>query len=115
MSAIDSEADNEPAEAGLNSTEIVQLAPTANEAPQVVADLIKELAAPPVMASDVRAIAAVPEFFIVTICAAVVDPTAVEAKVRLVGVRVMAGAVTVVGHAFTRFVTFIDPRPVVRS
>ena len=69
----------------------------------------------PVRVSDVSVSAAVPEFFTVTTCAAVVDPTVVEAKVRLVGVSVTAGAVAAAGQAFTRLVTFIEPRPVVRS
>jgi len=42
-SAIDSVAVSEPAAAGLNFTDSVQLAPIASEAPQVV-DFSKELA-----------------------------------------------------------------------
>ncbi len=37
MSAIESEAGSDPAAVGLNSTEIVQLAPAASDVPQVVA------------------------------------------------------------------------------
>jgi hypothetical protein len=51
-----------------------------------------------VIVSDVSVRAAVPEFFTVTTCAAVVDPTAAEAKARLVGERVSAGIAEVVGH-----------------
>ena len=92
LSAIESEAVNAPAAAGLNSTETVQLAPTASEVVQVFAEMRKEVAFVPVRVSDVSVSAAVPEFFTVTTCAAVVDPTVVEAKVRLVGVSVTAGA-----------------------
>ena len=56
------------------------------------AEMTKEVAFVPVRVSDVSARAAVPEFFTVTTCAAVVTPTVVDAKVRLVGVRVTAGA-----------------------
>ena len=110
LSAIDSEAVNVPEAAGFNSTETVQLAPIANEVPQVVVTQ-KEVAFVPVMVSDVSANAAVPEFFTVTICAAVVDPSLVAAKVRLAGVNVTDGAVFAAGQAFTRFATFSVPRP----
>jgi len=91
LSAINSEAANAPAAAGLNSTETEQVAPAASDVEQVFAEIRKEVAPVPVIASDVRVSAAVPEFFTVTICAAVVTPTVVDAKVRLVGVRVTAG------------------------
>src|ERR1017187_1271156 len=115
LSAIDSEAVSAPAAAGLNSTETVQVAATASDVPQVVADLRKDVAFVPVTVSDVSVRAAVPEFFTVTSCAAVVTPTAVEAKLRLVGVSVTAGAVTAAAHALTRLATLNEPRPVVRS
>ena len=92
LSAIDSEAVNAPDAVGLNSTKTVQLASAANEVVQVFAEMRKEVAFVPVRVSDVSVNAAVPEFFTVTICAAVVDPTVVEAKVRLVGVSVTAAA-----------------------
>ena len=38
LSAIDSDAVRDPAAVGLNSTEMVQLAPAASEVVQVVAD-----------------------------------------------------------------------------
>ena len=94
LSAIDSEAVNAPVAAGLNSTEIVQLAAAAKEVVQVFAEMRKDVAfVPSAAVSDVSVSAAVPEFFIVTTCAAVVMPTVVDAKVRLVGVRVTAGPV----------------------
>ena len=96
LSAIDNAAVSAPAAAGLNSTEIVQLALAASELPHVVADFTNELALVPVIVSDVSVSAAVPEFFNVTTCAAVVAPTVVEAKVRLVGDSVTAGAVALV-------------------
>ena len=85
MSAIERLAVNVPAVAGLNSTETVQVAAAANVAPQVVADLTKELAPAPVMVSEVSVAAAVPVFLMVITCAAVVEPTVVEAKVSEVG------------------------------
>ena len=116
LSAIESEAESAPAAAGLNSTDTVQLAPTASDVVQVVADLRKELALVPVIVSEVRVRAAVPVFLTVTSCAAVVEPTAVEAKVRLVGVSVTAGVpVTTVDQLLTRLFAFTVPRPVARS
>ena len=85
LSATDRLAFNVPVAAGLNSTETVQLAPAARVEPQVVADFRKELALVPVIVSEVRVTEPVPVFFTVTVCAAVVDSSVVEAKVRLVG------------------------------
>jgi len=87
LSATDSVAFNAPAAAGLNSTETVQLAPAASDVPQVVADLRNEVGLVPVMVSEESVTAPVPVFLTVTTCAAVVDPTVVEAKVRLAGER----------------------------
>ena len=115
LSAIDREAVNAPAAVGLNSTETVQLAAAANDVVQVFAEMRKEVALVPVKVSEVKVRAAVPEFFMVTTWAAVVDPTVVDVKVRLVGVSVTAGAVTAAAQAFTRLVTLNDPSPVVRS
>jgi len=112
LSAMESEAVNAPVAAGLNSTETVQVAPAASDVVQVFAETMKEVALVPVRVSELSVSAAVPEFFTVTTCAALVEPTVVEAKVRLVGVSVTAGAAAA-GHAFTRFATFIEPRPVV--
>src|SRR5450631_2665092 len=108
-----SEAVNAPAAAGLNSTDTVQLAPTASAVVQVVADFRNEVALVPVMVSEVSVKAAVPEFLMVTTCAAAVTPTLVEANVSVVGVSVTAGAVATTGHAFTRLATLNVPSPVV--
>ena len=96
LSAIDSDAVNVPAAAGLNSTEMVQLAAAASEVVHVFAEIRKEVAFVPVRVSEVSVSVAVPEFFTVTTWAAVVDPTVVEAKVRLVGVRLTVGAAAAV-------------------
>ena len=85
LSAIDRLPFKVPEAVGLNSTETVQLAEAASVLPQVVADLIKDEALVPVIVSEVRVTVPVPVFLIVTICAAVVEPTAVEEKVRDVG------------------------------
>ena len=95
MSAIDRDAVRAPATVGLNSTETVQMAPTAKAVVQVVADLTKDVALVPVRFSDVSDTDAVPVFLIVTSCAAVVAPTAVDANARLAGetLTVVAAAV----------------------
>ncbi len=51
---------------GLKAMETVQLAPTAREAPQVVADLTKAAAPVPVIFSEDRVTTPVPMFLIVT-------------------------------------------------
>jgi len=114
LSATASEAVSVPVAAGLNSTDTAHVAPTASVVVQVFAEIRYELASVPVSVSEVSVNAAVPEFFTVTTCAAVVVPTTVEANVKLVGDSVTAGAV-VAGHALTRFVTFSVPRPVASS
>ena len=85
MSAMDRLAASAPAAAGLNSTDTVQVAAAANVAPQVVADLRNDVALAPVMVSEVSVTVPVPVFLMVTTCAAVVEPTVVEAKVSEVG------------------------------
>lgn len=85
LSATERLAVSVPVATGLNSTETVQVAAAANVEPQVVADLRNDEALVPVMVSEVRFTVPVPVFFIVTVCAAEVDPSAVEAKVRVVG------------------------------
>jgi hypothetical protein len=90
LSAADRLAVRVPVASGLNSTETVQVAATASVVPQVVADLRKEVALVPVTVSEVRVSVPVPVFLSVTICAGEVKPSAVEAKDRLVGERVMA-------------------------
>ena len=101
LSAIEREPVSAPTTFGLNSTETVQLAATAREVPQVVADLRNEVELVPVMVSDVSVKAAVPVFFTVTTCAAVVDPTFVEANVRPVADRATLGAVVPVPFRVT--------------
>ena len=85
LSAIDRLAASAPAAAGLNSTETVQVAPAASVAAQVVADFRKDVALAPVMVSEDSVTVPVPVFLMVTTCAAVVEPTVVEAKVNAVG------------------------------
>ena len=85
LSATERLAVRAPVAAGLNSTETVQVAAAASVVPQVVADLIKDVALVPVIVSEVRFTVPVPVFLIVTTCAAVVEPTVVEAKVSVVG------------------------------
>jgi len=92
LSATASVAVSAPEDAGLNSTETVQLAPAASEVPQVVADFTNELELVPLTVSDVSEAEAVPVFLTVTTWAAVVTPTVVEAKLRLVGETEMAAA-----------------------
>jgi hypothetical protein len=93
LSAIDSLAVNETADAGLNSTVMVQLAPIDSAAPQVVAVFLNELAPVPVkvMPPLFRVTATIPVFFTVTTCAALAEPTAVAAKLRLIGVTDTVG------------------------
>jgi hypothetical protein len=81
-----------PALAGSNSIEFVQLAPAGNGFGHVEADLINELAPLPVIVVDAVKLTADPlVFVIVTICAAVVVPTAVDAKLTDVGLNVSVG------------------------
>jgi len=95
LSAIDSEAGSDPTAVGLNSTEIVQLAAAANDVVQVVADFTYEVVPVPVKLIVPSVTADTLVFFTVTTCAAVVDPTVVEAKVRVVGETVtVSGAAT---------------------
>ena len=96
LSATASEARSVPVAVGLNSSETVQVALTASDVPQVSADLMNEVALVPVRVSEVRVRAAVPVFLMVTVWAAVVLPTVVEAKVSEVGDRVTAGAAAAV-------------------
>ncbi len=93
LSAIDRDAVRVLAAAGLNSTETVQVAAAASEVVQVFAEIRKGSGVGPGQGfrgeeSERR----FREFLTVTTCAAVVDPTVVEAKVRVVGVSVTAGA-----------------------
>ena len=84
-------AESAPATVGSNSIEFVQLAPAASGFEQVEADLINELAPLPVIVVDaVKVTAAELVFLIVIVCAAVVVPIAVEAKLSEDGVNVSA-------------------------
>jgi hypothetical protein len=97
LSAIERDAVKEPATVGLNSTETAQVAETGSDEPQVFADFRKDVALVPVMFEEVSVTADALVFLMVTVCAAVVAPTVVDAKVRLVGdsVTVSADAVAV--------------------
>lgn len=94
MSATCNAAVSVPFAAGLNSTEMVQLAAAASVLPQVV-DLIRNedlsvplMVIPPLLMSSVP----LPVFFKVTTLAALVDPIFVLAKVRVLGVSETTGA-----------------------
>ena len=103
----------EPAAAGSKSADTVQLAPAASVPVQVFVVITKSVE--PVIAMVLSVAEAAPVFLTVTDCAAVVVPTVVDAKVRLVGVKLSVAVEVVVGHAFTRLVTLGVPRPVVWS
>ena len=66
LSTTDKAAVNADFAVGLNSSEMVQLAPVASEAPQVVPDLRKEVAPVPDSVSELKVSVAVPEFLTVT-------------------------------------------------
>jgi hypothetical protein len=87
LSAILSDAVSVPAAAGLNSMEIMQLAPEAKVDVQVVVDVRKEVAFVPSIDSEFSINTPEPVFFTVTVCAAEVEPTVVTAKVKLAGDR----------------------------
>lgn len=98
LSATDKDAVSVAALAGLNSTETVQLALAASDAPQVLAEIAYDEGSVPVSVSDVRVTVAVPVFLMVTVCAAEVEPLVVEGNAMLAGEseRVsVAGAVPV--------------------
>ena len=81
-----------PEVVGLNSMELVQLAPAGSGLVHVDADLMKELALVPVIALDaLKVTAAVPVFLMVMVWAAVVVPIGVEANVSEPGVNVRVG------------------------
>ncbi len=102
----------DPVAAGLNSTDTVQVAPAAKGLGQVVVRSMKSV--DPVRAMVVKVTEELPVFFTVTDWAADVEPTVVDANVRLVGVKLSEGGADV-GHAFARFATFREPSPVTRS
>lgn len=83
---------SEPVVVGFNSTEMVQLAPAANVAPQVLADLRNELALAPVKLVELRATTAALVFLSVTSWGAEAVPFGVEPNVKLAGVSVTVSA-----------------------
>jgi translation elongation factor EF-Tu-like GTPase len=85
LSAIERLADNDPVVVGSNVTATAQEAPAARLVPQLLEEITNEVGLVPVMVSEVSVRVPVPEFLTVTVWAAVVDPTVVEAKDRLVG------------------------------
>ena len=89
LSATERDAERGPDLDGANSTETVQEAAAASEAPQVVPDFTNDVPLVPVMVSEVRVTVLEPVFFTVINWAALVMPTWVAANVRLVGVNVM--------------------------
>jgi hypothetical protein len=93
LSATFSVAVRVPAAAGLKLTEMVQLAPAASVAAQVVVLVNEEtsvplIVIPPLLMSST----AVPVFFSVTTLAALGDPSLVLGKVRVAGVSEATGA-----------------------
>jgi hypothetical protein len=112
-----------PVAVGLYSTVTVQLAPAARvgvadvKAGQVVAVGMKEAALVPEVARLViwTAFALAPVFLIVTVCVALVVPTAVLVNTSEVGDTVSSCGVRAAPHALTRLVTFMEPRPVAMS
>lgn len=88
-----------PAAVGVKVTEMVQLALAVTLVPQVFV-----WAKSPDATIDVMTRAAVPELVSVTVCAALVIPSTCEAKVRLVGESVTAGAVAIEAITVTEFV-----------
>lgn len=91
MSATDIAATRAPAAAGVNVTEMVQVAPTARVAPQVVA-VAKALLFEPVRAMLEMVSVAVPGLLSVTTCAELVVLGSWLANVSDVGVRRARGA-----------------------
>jgi hypothetical protein len=85
-SLMDTEAVLVPTAVGVNVTLIVQLPPAATVVPQVFV-CAKSPASPPVMLTPLIVIVADGRVFVsVTVCPALVVPTAWSAKVRLAGV-----------------------------
>jgi len=93
LSATDTVAAKLAADAGVNVTEIVQLAAAASVPPQVVVSA-KSLGLAPAIAMPAIVSAALPGLDSVIVCAAVVTPTVLE-KVRAVGDRTACAAVPV--------------------
>jgi hypothetical protein len=81
-----------PVAVGVKVTEMAHVAPVATLLPHVCVS-----AKSPDVLMDVMESAAVPEFVSVMVCATLVEPSVCEAKVRLVGESVTAGAATAGG------------------
>jgi len=84
-SVIVSVAVRVPAAEGVNETEMLQLEEGAKLAPQVLPEIAKSPAFAPEMAILFTLNATVPPFVNVTVCGALVEPTASSEKDRLVG------------------------------
>jgi len=93
LSATLTEAVSEPDAAGVNVTVMVQVDEIATLLQVLVS--LKELASVPVMDTPETVNTAVPELVRVIVWVAAEEPTTVLAKVREVGERLTAGAVTV--------------------
>jgi hypothetical protein len=100
LSAMESDAAKLAAEAGVNVTETVQLAPAASELPHVLVSA-KSVGFAPVMVMLVIVNAALPVFISVIVCAAVVVPAIVDAKVSVAGASDVAGAAAAVPVPFS--------------
>lgn len=92
LSAMETEAVRIPAAVGVKVTLMMQLSPGSTEEPQVLVWLKSPEWVPTIVIS-LTFKAAVPLLVSTTACAALAEPTACEANVRLVGERVIAGAV----------------------
>ena len=106
MLATDNVALAVPAAVGLKVTDTVQVRLAASPAVQVFV-WAKLAAFVPVRLTDETVRVPVPVFFNVTVCAALVAPTVVEAKVSALGVRVpvtVTGATPVPVNAAVRVV-----------
>jgi hypothetical protein len=93
LSVTVNDAVSAPVFVGLNFTEMVQLAPAATVAPQVVVSEKEDAFVPLIlMPPDLMSKVAPPVFLSVTTLAAVVVPTFVVANFREVGVNETTGA-----------------------
>lgn len=107
LSARLSEAETEPTDVvGLKVTEMVQEAVAASDVPQVLV-CVKADAALPVNETLEMVSAPVPVFWSVTDCVPDEEPSLVEAKVRLVGERLIAGTPTPVPVSATVWGEFV--------
>lgn len=100
LSAIESVAAKLAAETGVKVTETAQLEPAASELPQVLVSA-KSVGLAPVMVMPVIESVAFPVFISVAVCAAVVVPTVVDAKVSVAGASETAGMAATVPVPFS--------------